>query len=345
MTAPCSLGLREIPVICTLPVLKMGQMVLYDYYSNVASEGIDGDSLPFNLDDVDACFSRVRTVKYNQTIEIESSTHHSGGLYTSICALPAGRTIGGCMWHIKHGTAEVLYAMDVNLKKELVLDGGTMDLPQSPALLITDGGGSNPSRTQANVGGGATGSRRKRTAAAVVEREESLINAVMETVRMEGNVLIPCETAGRTLEILQILGKHWTENKFTGMYHLCFLSPMGKNVLEFAKSQLEWMSESISRGFYVGKPNPFALPNLNVCSTIKEILLLGNGPKVYSSISAAHRRHRSSSCCCDRLCWSQMPLCPWDCQKNFCCDGEATRDAASSLSTNQSQVGFCHRAA
>jgi Cft2 family RNA processing exonuclease len=83
----------------------------------------------------------------------------------------------------------------------------------------------------------------------VVEREESLINAVMETVRMEGNDLIPCETAGRTLEILQILGKHWTENKFTEMYHLCFLSPMGKNVLEFAKSQLERMSESISRGF------------------------------------------------------------------------------------------------
>jgi cleavage and polyadenylation specificity factor subunit 2 len=262
----------------------MGQMVLYDYHSNISSEGIDVPSLPFSLDDVDACFSHVRTVKFNQAIEIESSMNRTG-LYTSICALPAGRTIGGCMWHIKHGTAEVLYAMDVNLKKELVLDGGTMDLPHSPALLITEGGGSSSSRTQSTLSGGGgggtgTGSRRKRAAAAVVEREESLINAVMETVRNEGNVLIPCETAGRTLEILQILGRHWTDNKFTGLYHLCFLSPMGKNVLEFAKSQLEWMSESISRGFYVGKPNPFALPNLNVCTTIKEILLLGTGPKV-----------------------------------------------------------------
>ena len=258
----------------------MGQMVLYDYFCNISSEGIESDRLPYVLDDVDECFSTVRTVKYNQTIKITPTD--SNGMFTSICALPAGRTIGGCMWHIKHGTAEVLYAMDVNLKKEVVLDGGTMELPQSPALLIVEGGGSNSSRIQANIGGGGgSNMRRKRNiGSAGNEREESLINAVMDTVRMEGNVLIPCETAGRTLEILQILGKHWAENKFTGMYHLCFLSSMGKNVLEFAKSQLEWMSDSISRGFYIGKPNPFALPNLNVCSSIKEILFLGNGPKV-----------------------------------------------------------------
>lgn len=257
----------------------MGQMVLYDYFCNISNEGIESDRLPYVLDDVDACFSNVRTVKYNQTINITSTD--SNGMFTSICALPAGRTIGGCMWHIKHGTAEVLYAMDINLKKELVLDGGTMELPQSPSLLIIEGGGSNPSRVQAATGGNTGGTRRKRTiGAGGIEREESLINSVMDTVRMEGNVLIPCETAGRTLEILQILGKYWADNKFTGMYHLCFLSPMGKNVLEFAKSQLEWMSDSISRGFYTGKPNPFALSNLNICSSIKEILLLGNGPKV-----------------------------------------------------------------
>lgn len=80
----------------------------------------------------------------------------------------------------------------------------------------------------------------------------------METLRAGGNVLIPCETAGRALELLQLLAKHWLDNRL-GMYHLMYLSHMANNVSEFAKMQLEWMSDSLSRGFYNGKPNPFEL--------------------------------------------------------------------------------------
>ena len=80
----------------------------------------------------------------------------------------------------------------------------------------------------------------------------------METLRAGGNVLIPCETAGRMLELLQLFAKHWMDNKL-GLYHLMFLSHMARNVPEFAKMQLEWMSDSLARGFYNGKPNPFEL--------------------------------------------------------------------------------------
>ena len=78
----------------------------------------------------------------------------------------------------------------------------------------------------------------------------------METMRNDGNVLIPCESGARVLELMQILGKHWIDHKL-GMYHLVFLSHMSYNIMEYARSQLEWMSDSLAKEFYNGKPNPF----------------------------------------------------------------------------------------
>jgi len=60
------------------------------------------------------------------------------------------------------------------------------------------------------------------------------------------------------LELLQLFGKYWLDNKL-GLYHLMCLSHMAHNIPEFAKMQLEWMSDSLARGFYIGKPNPFEL--------------------------------------------------------------------------------------
>ena len=118
--------------------------------------------------------------------------------HVTLCAYPSGRTIGGSIWRIRHGATEVLYVMDINLKKEIVLDGvGLALLPTVPALLIIEGG--SVSR------GAGTGKQ-------VVKRgkkEDSLglVQSVIDTMRENGNVLIPCESAGRALELLQILGE------------------------------------------------------------------------------------------------------------------------------------------
>ena len=55
---------------------------------------------------------------------------------------------------------------------------------------------------------------------------------------------------------------------------------MVHNVMEFCQSQLEWMSDSLSRSFYNGKPNPFDLPLLKVCTSVREMEKLYSGPKV-----------------------------------------------------------------
>jgi cleavage and polyadenylation specificity factor subunit 2 len=54
------------------------------------------------------------------------------------------------------------------------------------------------------------------------KRAADLIDTVMATVRQGGNVLLPCDTAGRTLELLLLLNMHWTQHRL-GSYPLVLL--------------------------------------------------------------------------------------------------------------------------
>jgi cleavage and polyadenylation specificity factor subunit 2 len=269
--------LGPVPVVCTLPVLKMGQMVLYDYFLNVSMEGLkEGDGLLFNLDDVDGALENAVTVRYNQTIKLPSAAataavvnvgiDHTGtgvDTRTSVCAYPAGRTIGGSLWSLKYAAGDVLYAMDMSLGKTTVVNGLPLSqVPVSPSLLLMEGS-HHPS------------AKKWPTPSFPVEM---LLEEVMATVRNDGNVLIPCESTAKTLDLLKILGDHWDSSNL-GLYNLVFLSHMSHNVVEFARSQLEWMSEELSLDFYKGKSNPFRLDQLKTATSIAEIDLMP-GPKV-----------------------------------------------------------------
>lgn len=56
----------QAPIYATLPVHKMGQMVMYDQYLSRAAVS---DFNVFDLDDVDAAFSRVVQLRYQQHVE------------------------------------------------------------------------------------------------------------------------------------------------------------------------------------------------------------------------------------------------------------------------------------
>lgn len=267
-------GLADVPVICTSPVYKFGQITLYDHILNKSMEGTD-DVAMYGFDDVDQSFSKHVTIKFNQSVIIPDREGITRvGPQVSVCAIRSGRTLGGSIWKIRCGPTEIVYAMDINLKKEIILDGMSMDmLPASPALMIAEGGCVSRS-TNVTVSSDVT----RRSSKKDKDDNNVLINAVMETMRAGGNVLIPMETAGRALELLQILGKYWYDQKL-GLYNLIFLSHMAKNVPEFARMQLEWMSDSLSRGFYNGKPNPFDLPQIRFATSLREIEKFCPGPK------------------------------------------------------------------
>jgi Cft2 family RNA processing exonuclease len=277
----CS-NLLDVPVICTSPALKMAQMALYDAQINSTMIETPGNVRTFSLDDIDHCFRNVINLKYNQVHCRDHSDGRDGEVF--VCAYPAGRTLGGASWSIRCGSTEVVYLMDINLRRETLLEGGSLDLPpSSPALLVVGGAVSEKASSA-----GGSGYRRKKD-----RGDDGLVSSIMDTVRSEGNVLVPCESVGRTLELLLLLNKYWTDNNL-GMYHLVYLSPMSCNTVEFARCQLEWMSDTLCHDFYMGRPNPFALASVKILTSLRELDMLGPGPRVVlatdSSLSGGFSR-------------------------------------------------------
>ncbi|MCP9265235.1 Cleavage and polyadenylation specificity factor subunit 2 [Dirofilaria immitis] len=220
------------PIYATVPVYKMGQMFLYDWVNSHTS--VEDFNL-FNLDDIDAAFERVQQVKYSQTILLKGDN----GL--QITPLPAGHMIGGAIWRItKMGDEEIVYAVDFNHRKERHLNGCTFEGIGRPNLLITDS--FNALYNQP---------RRK-------QRDEQLVTRLLGTVRDGGDVMIVIDTAGRVLEIAHLLDQLW-HNAEAGLmtYNLVMLSHVASSVVEFAKSQVEWMSDKVLKSFEVGRYNPF----------------------------------------------------------------------------------------
>jgi len=69
---------------------------------------------------------------------------------------------------------------------------------------------------------------------------------------------------------LLLLHQHWERHRLASAYNLAWIGPMARNTLEFARSQLEWMAGPLGEQFDTGKGHPLSLPNLAICSTIRE---------------------------------------------------------------------------
>lgn len=243
------------PIYATIPVYKMGQMFMYDLYqSRYDMEEFD----MFTLDDVDAAFDKIVQLKYNQSVNMKGK-----GYGITITPLPAGHMIGGTMWKIvKVGEEDIIYAVDFNHKKERHLNGCELERLQRPSLLITDA--FNATYQQA----------RRRT------RDEKLMTNILQTLRNNGNVLVAVDTAGRVLELAHMLDQLW-RNKDSGLlaYSLALLNNVSYNVVEFAKSQIEWMSDKLMRSFEGARNNPFQFKHLQLCHSMSELAKVPS-PKV-----------------------------------------------------------------
>ncbi|XP_064403755.1 cleavage and polyadenylation specificity factor subunit 2-like [Halichondria panicea] len=260
---PYLVGKLELkcPVYATIPVFKMGQMFMYDLYQS-RRNGEEFDL--FTLDDVDAAFDQVVQVKYSQTIQLKGKGH---GL--TITPYAAGHMVGGAMWKIvKDGEEEIIYAVDYNHKKERHLDGAVLESLSRPHLLITDT--YNALNVQA---------RRK-------ERDQALLTNILKTLRSDGNVLIAVDTAGRVLELSQLLDQMW-RNQESGLcaYSIALLNNVGYNVVEFAKSQVEWMSDKIMRMFEDHRNNPFQFKHITICHNMADLMKVPEPKAVLASMS------------------------------------------------------------
>ncbi|CAG9813519.1 unnamed protein product [Phaedon cochleariae] len=254
------LGLN-CPIYATIPVYKMGQMFMYDLYQ---SQYNMKEFCIFSLDDVDATFDKIVQLKYNQSVPLKGK-----GYGLTVTPLPAGHMIGGTIWKImKVGEEDIIYANDFNHKKERHLNGCELEKLQRPSLLITDA--FNATYQQARRRG----------------RDEKLMTNILQTLRNNGNVLIAVDTAGRVLELAHMLDQLW-RNKESGLlaYSLALLTNVSYNVVEFAKSQIEWMSDKLMRSFEGARNNPFQFKHLQLCHTLGELSKVPS-PKVVLASSA-----------------------------------------------------------
>ncbi|CAI4229272.1 unnamed protein product [Auanema sp. JU1783] len=264
LVAKCGLN---APVYATVPVFKMGQMFMYDWvYGHMNVEEFE----LFSLDDVDNAFKNVQQVKYNQTILLKGD---NGIQFTP---LPAGHMIGGAIWKIsKQGDEEIVYAVDFNHKKERHLNGCTFDSISRPHLFITDAFNAQYNQP-----------RRR-------DRDEELVTKMLTTVKNGGDCLIVIDTAGRVLEIAHLLDQLWS-NSDAGLSHfnLVMLNHVASTVVDFARSQVEWMSDKILKSFETGQFNPFSFRNLQLCCSHVELtrvrspkVVLCSGPDMESGFS------------------------------------------------------------
>lgn len=247
----------DAAIYATGAIHKMGQMFLYNEY---LTHHAAGDFDAFDLDEVDAVFGQVTQLRYRQEVALTGA-----GTGISITPLPSGRLIGGTVWKITAAGEEFVYAVDFNHRRERHLNGTPLEMAfHRPSLMIADA---------AAIGRPPTDRERA---------ERTLLDASMATLRAEGNVLIPIDAAGRLLELLLLLDSYWGEHRLP--YPLALVGPMVHTTLEFARSQLEWMNESLVKSFGHSKDNPFALRHVKLCSTLGELRKLPSGPKLVLAV-------------------------------------------------------------
>lgn len=228
----------------------MGQMFTYDHHQS--HDNYENFEF-FTLDDVDAAFNRVIQLKHNQSVALTGK-----GTGMVITPLPAGHMIGSTIWRIiKDDNEEFVYATDYNHKKERHLNGCILadrDCPiRQPALFITD---------CLNV---AHQSERRS------DRDAQLFGALRSTLSAGGNVLLPVDTAGRILELCQLLEQTWRSDRALQVYPVVILNVVGYSVIEYAKSLLEFMAEKLMKTFESARSNPFQFRYIQVCLSLRDL--------------------------------------------------------------------------
>ncbi|XP_042407472.1 cleavage and polyadenylation specificity factor subunit 2 isoform X1 [Zingiber officinale] len=245
------LGLTA-PVYATEPVYRLGLLTMYDHYLS-RRECSDFDL--FSLDDIDAVFQNVTRLTYSQNYHL---TDKGEGIV--IAPHVAGHLLGGTVWKITKDGEDVIYAVDFNHRKERHLNGTVLESFVRPAVLITDA--FNALNNQLY----------KR------QRDQEFIDAILKALNADGNVLLPVDTAGRALELILILEHYWSQQHLS--FPIYFLTNVATSTIDYVKSFLEWMSDSIAKSFEHTRDNAFLLRHVNLIINRDEFEKTAEIPKV-----------------------------------------------------------------
>lgn len=206
-------------VFSTLPVNRLGQMFLYDAF--LSRSGGEEGFTAFSLDDVDAAFRLINVPGGRYDLLRFSEERTLKGV--TFAPLPSGRSLGGSLWRISKGPEMILYAVGFNHRTERHLGKAAAlslaSLQRRPTVMITDSANGlsihpapsplpwpavpAPKAASGDAGGEKTSTRD------AADRE--LVDTMLATLRRGGNVLVPTDTASRSLELLLRIEAAWPE--------------------------------------------------------------------------------------------------------------------------------------
>ncbi|KAH1225898.1 Cleavage and polyadenylation specificity factor subunit 2 [Glycine max] len=158
-----------------------------------------------------------------------SSPHFGKGEGIVIAPHVAGHLLGGTIWKITKDGEDVIYAVDFNHRKERHLNGTVLGSFVRPAVLITDAYNAlnnQPYRRQ---------------------NDKEFGDILKKTLRAGGNVLLPVDTVGRVLELILMLELYWADENLNCPIY--FLTYVASSTIDYVKSFLEWMSDTIAKSF------------------------------------------------------------------------------------------------
>lgn len=240
------------PIYATEPVYRLGLLTMYDQY--LSRKQVSEFDL-FTLDDIDSAFQNVTRLTYSQNYHLSDK-----GEGIVIAPHVAGHLLGGTVWKITKDGEDVIYAVDFNHRKERHLNGTVLESFVRPAVLITDAYNAlnnQPPRRQ---------------------RDHEFLDAIMKTLRADGKVLLPVDTAGRVLELILLLEQHWAQHHLT--YPIFFLTYVSSSTIDYVKSFLEWMNDSIAKSFEHTRDNAFLLKHISLLISKNELEKAPDGPKI-----------------------------------------------------------------
>eukprot|EP00730_Choanoeca_flexa_P000243 TRINITY_DN10111_c0_g1_i3.p1 TRINITY_DN10111_c0_g1~~TRINITY_DN10111_c0_g1_i3.p1 ORF type:complete len:744 (+),score=211.36 TRINITY_DN10111_c0_g1_i3:109-2340(+) len=229
------------PAYATTAVENMGQLFLYDaHQARTSQEDFD----LFTLDDVDDAFAHITKVNYLEAKQLL-------GTGIQVSAYRAGHMIGGAVWQITKDDESIIYAVDYNHRRERHLESTAFDFMTRPYMLITN---SLNARYQ----------QKKRR-----DRDIQLMETLTRTLRNNGDVLLVADTAGRSLELLQLLDQKWSNaDAGLGVYPLIYLNSCASSTLKCARTLTQFMSDKMQ---VQAQAEPFPLHTVRSSHVLDEL--------------------------------------------------------------------------
>ncbi|CAD6932413.1 unnamed protein product [Tilletia laevis] len=208
-----------------------------------------------SVGEIEEAFEAISTVRYLQP------THLVEGKLVgmSLTAYSAGHSLGGTVWKIRSPlSGTILLALEYNHNRERHLDGTAL-LASSGAAAGVSAGGSTGGVLDAvrradvlvtDVGRGLlTNAKRK-------DKDAALLSLIDRTLKSGNSLFFPVDPSARLLELLILFDQHWAyayastapnpnSNNSNGApprLPLCLVSKTGKEMLQRARTFMEWMT-------------------------------------------------------------------------------------------------------